>query len=97
MALKLRFLSRARLWSEVVVSSGEKVFVPTTDTFAIGARVELDLESPEFEAPLHTHGTVQELRPLTAASAVGVLVKLDADAVERCRALGEAMAAGLGP
>lgn len=87
MALKLRFLSRARLWSEVVVSSGEKVFVPTTGTFAVGERVELELEAAEFDAPLLTHGIVQELRPLTSASAAGVLVKLDADAVERCRAL----------
>lgn len=87
MALKLRFLSRARLWSEVVVSSGEKVFIPTTATWAPGARVELDLESPEFHTPIHAWATVQEVKPLTPASAAGVLVKLDADVVEKCRAL----------
>ena len=87
MSLKLRFLSRARLWSEVVVSSGERVFVPTTSAFTVGAPVALELECSELGAPIPVSGVVQELRALTSSSAAGVLVKLDAASVEKCRAL----------
>ncbi len=86
MALKLHFLARARLWSEVVVSGGERVFVPTTEALAPGAVVEVVVEAPELAAPLQLSATVREVRALTASSPSGVVVALDAPSLEQCRA-----------
>lgn len=85
MLLKLHFLVRARLWSEVVVSGGDRVFVPTTEACSPGQQVSLQIEAPELEAPLQLSATVKELRPLTPSSPAGVLVTLDAPSLERCR------------
>lgn len=87
MTLKLHFLSRARLWSEVVVTSGERVFVPTTETPAAGSAVKVEVEVHGLSAPLEVTGTVQQLRALSATQPAGVLVHLDAASVERCRGL----------
>ncbi len=87
MRLKLRFLSRARLWSEVVVCLGVEVFVPTTADLEPDERVEVEVELPEQEVPVLAHATVVARRPLTPTHAAGVLVTFDADAVELCRAL----------
>ena len=87
MLLKLHFLARARLWTEVVVSGGERVFVPTTETPAPGTAVTLELDAPEFDAPVQVQATVQQLRAFGAGQPAGVLVKLDAASLETCRAL----------
>jgi CheY-like chemotaxis protein len=87
MTLKLHFLARARLWSEVVVSQGDRVFVPTTDVLALGASVVIEIEAPELTTPLTVNAVVQQLRPLTPGLAAGVLVKLDEASLEKCRAL----------
>lgn len=86
MLLKLHFLVRARLWSEVVVSGGDRVFVPTTEACSPGQQVALQIEAPELEAPLQLSAIVTELRPLTPSAPAGVLVTLDAPSLERCRA-----------
>ena len=85
--LKLHFLSRARLWSEVVVSAGERVFVPTTEAFAVGAKVTVEIDAPEFDAPLFISAAVQQLRPLGVGQPAGVLVKVDESSLEKLRAL----------
>ena len=66
MALKLNFLARARFWSEVVVSGGDGVFVPTTEALMPGAAVTVEIVSPEFDAPLSVSAVVQRRRPLSA-------------------------------
>lgn len=85
--LKLHFLARARLWSEVVVSAGERVFVPTTEAFAVGAKVTVEIDAPEFDAPLFISAAVQQLRPLGVGQPAGVLVKVDENSLEKLRAL----------
>ncbi len=87
MTLKLRFLARARLWSEVVVSGGDRVFVPTTDALAVGSQVEFEIETPELDAPLFVNAVVQQVRPLSPGQPSGVFVKLDAPSLEKCRAI----------
>ncbi len=87
MALRLHFLARARLWSEVVVSGGERVFVPTTEAMAPGARVSVEIDTPELDEPIHVTAVVQQLRPLAIGQAAGVLVKLDEASLEKVRAL----------
>lgn len=87
MALKLRFLARARLWSEVVVTGGDRVFVPTTDALPPGTPLHLEVETPELEAPLFIDVTVLETRALTPGQPAGVYVKVDAASLERCRAV----------
>lgn len=87
MLLKLHFLARARLWTEVVVSGGERVFVATTENFAIGSAVSIELDAPEFDAPVVVHATVQQTRPFAAGQPAGVLVKLDEASLEKCRSL----------
>jgi CheY-like chemotaxis protein/Tfp pilus assembly protein PilZ len=87
MLLKLHFLARTRLWSEVVVSGGERVFVPTTEALAVGTAVTVELDAPEFDAAVAVGATVQEVRPFSAGQPAGVLVKLDAASLEKCRSL----------
>jgi CheY-like chemotaxis protein/Tfp pilus assembly protein PilZ len=86
MALRLHFLARARLWSEVVVSGGERVFVPTTEALVVGAQVSVEIDAPEFDEPFHVTATVQQVRPLAVGQAAGVLVKLDGPSLEKVRA-----------
>lgn len=85
--LKLHFLARARLWSEVVVSGGERVFVPTTEALTVGAKVTVEIDTPEFDQPLFVTALVQQLRPLGLGQAAGVLVKVDELSLEKLRAL----------
>ena len=85
--LKLHFLARARLWSEVVVSGGERVFVPTTETLAIGAKVTVEIDAPEFDEPIYVTALVQQLRPLAVGQVAGVMVKVDELSLEKLRAL----------
>ena len=87
MALRLHFLARARVWSEVVVSGGDRVFVPTTEVFAPGAQVTVEIDAPEFPESVPVNATVQQLRPLGVGQAAGVFVKLDAASLETLRAL----------
>lgn len=87
MALRLHFLARARLWSEVVVSGGERVFVPTTEVMAPGARVSVEIDAPEFDGPIQVNAVVQQVRPLSIGQAAGVLVKLDEPSLDKVRAL----------
>lgn len=85
--LKLHFLARARLWSEVVVSGGERVFVPTTEPLAPGAVVSVEVDAPEFDEPIMCSATVQQVRPLAIGQAAGVLVKFDEVSLDKLRAL----------
>lgn len=87
MALKLRFLARARLWSEVVVTGGDRVFVATTETPAPGTQLEIEVETPELETQLFINVTVLEVRALTPGLPSGIFVKLDAASLERCRSV----------
>lgn len=87
MTLKLRFLARARLWSEVVVTGGDRVFVPTTETPAPGTQLQVEVETPELESQLFIDVTVLEVRPLAPGLPAGLFVKLDAASLERCRAV----------
>ena len=87
MVLKLHFLARARLWSEVVVSGGDRVFVPTTEALAPGAVVSVEIDAPEFSAAIQVNAVVQQVRPPTPGQPSGVLVKLDEASLEKCRAL----------
>ena len=87
MALRLHFLARARLWSEVVVSGGERVFVPTTQALLPGAVVSVEVDAPEFDEPIVVKAVVQQVRPLAIGQAAGVLVKLDEPSLEKLRGL----------
>lgn len=85
--LKLHFLARARLWSEVVVSGGERVFVPTTEPFAVGAKVSVEIDAPEFDKPVFVTALVQQVRPLGLGQAAGIIVKVDELSLEKLRAM----------
>ncbi|MFZ5444242.1 MAG: response regulator [Myxococcota bacterium] len=87
MLFKLRFLARARLWSEVVVTGGERVFVPTTEVVTPGTVVQLEIDAPELDEPIPAGGVVQQVRPLGPGQPAGLLVKLDEASLERCRAV----------
>ena len=87
LGLKLHFLARARLWSEVVVSGGERVFVPTTEALAPGTTVSVEIDTPEFDAAFHVSAVVQQVRAPAPGLPSGVLVKVDAPSLEKLRAL----------
>ena len=86
-ALKLHFLARARLWSEVVVTAGERVFVPTTEALAPGTPVSVEIDAPEFDAAFHVSAVVQQVRAPSPGHPSGVLVKIDAPSLEKLRTL----------
>lgn len=87
--LKLPFLARSRLWADVVQAGGSRLFVPTTEALAIGARVTLELCAPDLPSPVVVEAVVQHHQPLDGRTAAGVYVKLEPSAVEHCaRALG---------
>lgn len=83
--LRLHFLARARLWSEVVVSAGDRVFVATTEVLPPGTRVQVEVDAPELDGPILVQAVVQQTRPLGSGQPAGVMVKLDAESLERCR------------
>lgn len=87
MHLKLQFLARARLWSEVVVSGGEAVFVPTTDVVPPGTPVTVEVSAPELDAPIVVNAVVKQVRTFTATTPAGVLVKVDAASLEKVKAV----------
>lgn len=87
MLLKLQYLSRSRLLTEVVVSAGEAVFVPTAEVLPPGTPVQLELDVPELDAPILVNAVVKQVRQLSGSSPAGLLVKLDAPSVEKCKAL----------
>lgn len=85
--LKLKFLARSRLWADVVLPKGERLFVPTTEALTVGAAVTVEVEAPEVAEPLLLSGTVQAVRPFDGQSPAGVFLRVAADSVEHCRAL----------
>ncbi|MEW6431539.1 MAG: response regulator [Myxococcota bacterium] len=85
--LKLKFLARSRLWADVVLPKGDRLFVPTTEALAIGAAVSVEVEAPDLAEPLLLSATVQGVRPFDGQSPAGVFVQVAADGVEKCRAL----------
>jgi len=85
-SLKLKFLTRSRLWGDVVLPKGERVFVPTTDVLAPGTPVSIEVEAPELTQALVLSAAVQEHRPFDGQLPAGLYVQVDAASVERCRA-----------
>ncbi|MEW5740608.1 MAG: response regulator [Myxococcota bacterium] len=86
-SLKLKYLARSRLWADVVLPKGERLFVPTTEPLAPGAAVSVEVEAPELAEPLVLSATVQEVRPFDGHNPAGVLVRVAGASVEKCRAL----------
>ncbi len=83
MALKLRFAGHAQLWAEIVLSRGDRIFIPTTEVFDIGAQVPLTLECPEISSVLTVATSVVGHRPGTGSTAGGLVVTLSAHSLER--------------
>lgn len=86
-ALKLKYLARSRLWAEVVLPQGDRVFVPTTEPLAMGASVSVEVDAPELTEPLVLAAMVLAFRPFDGQAPAGVYVHVDAPSVEKCRAL----------
>lgn len=83
MALKLTFAAHAQMWAEIVLPRGDRIFVPSPDTFEVGAVVPLTLETPELTSPLVVVATVVGRRPATTATPAGLVIELDAHMVDR--------------
>ena len=87
MPLKLTFTSRAHLWAEVVMSRGERVFVASEETIAVGAQVGLSIEAPELPMAITCVVTVQAMRPAMTGFRGGYWVKVDEATVARLQSL----------
>lgn len=87
MPLKVSFQSRAHLWAEVVMSRGERVFVPTEDALVTNSQVGLSIEAPELPTSITCVVLVQGTRPPMGALRGGVWVKVDEATVSRLKAL----------
>ena len=86
MALKLRLAGQAQLWAEIVLPRGDRVFVPTSETFELGALVPLTLETPELTSVMTVTATVVGHRPATPTTPAGLVVTLNEHAVARVKA-----------
>ncbi|GMU58565.1 MAG: hypothetical protein AMXMBFR34_03280 [Myxococcaceae bacterium] len=86
-SLRLKYVARSRLWADIVLPKGDRVFVPTTEVLSPGAAVSVEVEAPELTEPLVLSATVQELRPFDGQSPAGVLVRVAPASVEKCRGL----------
>jgi len=86
MALKLRFSGQAQLWAELVLPRGERIFVPTTDSFEVGTQVPLQLETPDLTSNLTLLAIVVSHRPATPTTPAGVVLNLTSHSVERVEA-----------
>ncbi|MFO0598219.1 MAG: response regulator [Myxococcaceae bacterium] len=86
MLFKLHFLARARVWSEVVVSGGERVFVPTPEVVPPGTHVSVEIDAPELDAAFVVSATVVEVKVLGPGQPAGLVVKLDPASLEKVKA-----------
>lgn len=84
-ALKLKYLARSRLWADVVLSHGDRLFVPTVENLGPGVGVAVEIEAPELAAALKIQGVVQEVRPFDGHAPAGVYVQVDSASIEACR------------
>ncbi len=85
MALKLSFTARWRLWAEVVNTSGDRVFVETSEPHPTGEKVSIAVVAPELPAPLTIQAVVQGMRPTSGRFPAGIFVKVEPASVDQCR------------
>ncbi len=85
MPFSLKFADKYRLWSELLYSNTERVFVPTEALPALGQRlpVELLLESTAVRIVLS--GTVVGLRQHGGRFPAGAFLRFEHGEVEKCR------------
>jgi CheY-like chemotaxis protein len=87
MPLKLAFTSRAHLWAEVVMSRGERVFVASEATLAVGSQAGLSIEVPELPMAITCVVTVEAVRPALTGLRGGYWVRVDEATVARLQSL----------
>jgi CheY-like chemotaxis protein len=87
MPLKLICTSRAHLWAEVIMSRGERVFVESEETMAVGSQVGLSIEAPELAVAISCVVLVQAMRPAMTGFRGGYWVRVDEATVARVQTL----------
>jgi CheY-like chemotaxis protein/Tfp pilus assembly protein PilZ len=85
MALQLKFSDKYRLWSELIQSGVDRIFVDSETTFPLGSEVPVELVLPELPLHIVMVGEVVGLRPASERFKQGVYVRFSSGEVEKCR------------
>ena len=81
----IKFPDKHSIWSELLQSNTERVFIATMDEARIGSTVAVSIVSPELPEPLVIEGVVLARRTNSARFASGVFVKFGERELHKCR------------
>ncbi len=85
MGLQLKFSDKYRLWTELIQSGVDRVFIDSDQTFRLGSEVPVELVLPELPLHIVMVGTVVGLRPTSDRFGQGVYVRFSSGEIEKCR------------
>lgn len=86
MSLRLEFTDRYRLWSELIHTNAERVFIATDELPRIASEVAVELVLPDPPVTIVLIGSVVGLRAKSDRFPSGVFVRFGSREVEKCRA-----------
>ena len=85
MALQLKFSDKYRLWTELIQSGVDRLFIETEATFPLGSEVPVELVLPDLPLHIVMVGEVVGLRPSSERFNQGIYVRFTSGEIEKCR------------
>lgn len=85
MAFRLAFADKYRLWSELLHSNTERVFVPTEELAQLGARVAVELALKATSVRVVLAGVVVGVRHPGGRFPSGLFLRFPTEEIEKCR------------
>jgi len=85
MGLQLKFSDKYRLWTELIQSGVDRIFLESDQTFRLGTEVPVELVLPDLPLHIVMLGTVVGLRPASDRFGQGIYVRFSNGEIEKCR------------
>jgi CheY-like chemotaxis protein len=85
MPLRLEYSDKYRLWSDLVRSHGDRMFVATTEAVKLGTTTMIEIQVPELAMPILVEGKVVGSRGKSRRFEAGVFVRIPEYELEKCR------------
>jgi CheY-like chemotaxis protein/Tfp pilus assembly protein PilZ len=85
MGLQLRFSDKYRLWTELIQSGVDRIFIESDQTFRLGTEIPVELVLPDLPLHIVMMGTVVGLRPASERFGQGIYVRFSSAEIEKCR------------
>jgi len=85
MGLQLKFSDKYRLWTELIQSGVDRIFIESDQPFRLGSEVPVELVLPDLPLHIVMLGTVVGLRPASDRFGQGVYVRFSSGEIEKCR------------